>query len=102
MLCLIPNNIKSTLEEEQEHLKKENVALVPLATPLLAGPGAITAVLVWRQNGGYFSDTLILLTIVLSCILVYLTFRFSQVIKSILGVCGICVFTRILVMAVRR
>jgi multiple antibiotic resistance protein len=61
MLCLIPGNIKSTAEEEQEHIKKENVALVPLATPLLAGPGAITAVLVWRQNEGYSSDTLLLL-----------------------------------------
>ncbi|NOQ90234.1 MAG: NAAT family transporter [Gammaproteobacteria bacterium] len=96
MLCLIPANIKSTAEEEQEHLKKENVALVPLATPLLAGPGAITAVLVWRQKGGYFSDTFtLLLTIILSCILVYLIFRFAQVIKSILGVGGIRVFTRI-------
>lgn len=96
MLCLIPGNIKSTSEEEQEHSKKENVALVPLATPLLAGPGAITAVLVWRQNQGYSSDTLILLlAIILSCLLVYLTFRFAQVIKSILGVGGIRVFTRI-------
>ncbi|MCU7833409.1 MAG: MarC family protein [gamma proteobacterium symbiont of Lucinoma myriamae] len=77
-------------------IKKENVALVPLAIPLLAGPGAITAVLVWRQNEGYSGDTLILLlAIILSCILVYLTFRFATVIKSILGVGGIRVFTRI-------
>jgi len=96
MLCLIPANIKSTSEEEQEHLKKENVALVPLATPLLAGPGAITAVLVWRQHGGHFTDSLTLLfIIILSCLVVYLTFRFAQVIKNILGVGGIRVLTRI-------
>ena len=96
MLCLIPANIKSTSEEEQEHLSKENIALVPLATPLLAGPGAITAVLVWRQNIGYYSETLaLLLMIILSCILVYLTFYFAQVIKNVLGIGGIRVFTRI-------
>lgn len=96
MLCLIPANIKSTYEEEQEHLKKENVALVPLATPLLAGPGAITAVLVWRQKAGYFTDTMtLLLTIILCCLVVYLVFRFAQLIKNILGVGGIRVFTRI-------
>lgn len=96
MLCLIPGNIKSTSEEEQEHLNKENVALVPLATPLLAGPGAITAVLAWNQNLGYASNTLtLLLAIILSCTLVYLTFRFALIIKSILGVGGIRVFTRI-------
>jgi len=70
--------------------------MVPLATPLIAGPGAITAVLVWEQNAGFFLDTVILiLAIILSCILVYLSFRFAQVIKNILGVGGIRVFTRI-------
>ncbi|MCK5545334.1 MAG: NAAT family transporter, partial [Desulfobulbaceae bacterium] len=43
MLRLIPSGIKTSEEEEEEGISKENVALVPLATPLLAGPGAITA-----------------------------------------------------------
>ena len=50
MLRLIPGGMKTTVEEEEEGVTKENVALVPLATPLIAGPGAITAVLVWRQS----------------------------------------------------
>ncbi|MEA3415835.1 MAG: MarC family protein [Thermodesulfobacteriota bacterium] len=31
-------------------MEKQNVALAPLSTPMLAGPGAITAVLVWQQR----------------------------------------------------
>jgi len=95
-LCFRGPNIKSTSEEEQEHLKKENAALIPLATLLLAAPGAITAVLVWRQHGGYFTDSLTLLfIIILSCLVVYLTFRFAQIIKNIPGVDGIRILTRI-------
>ena len=49
MLRLIPSGIKTSAEEEEEGLSKDNVALVPLATPLLAGPGSITAVLVFND-----------------------------------------------------
>ena len=87
---------KINIRRRARACKQENIALVPLATPLLAGPGAITAVLVWRQNIGYYSETLaLLLMIILSCILVYLTFYFAQVIKNFLGIGGIRVFTRI-------
>jgi len=72
MLALIPTGIKTSEEEEQEGISKENVALVPLAIPLLAGPGAITVVLVWRQS----HDTtpgmaFLILAIILACLIVY-------------------------------
>jgi len=50
MLHLIPSGLKTTIEEEEEGITKTNAALVPMATPMLAGPGAITAVLVWKLN----------------------------------------------------
>ena len=52
MLALIPSGLKTSDEEEHEAISKDSVALVPLATPFLAGPGAITAVLVWRDQAG--------------------------------------------------
>ena len=40
----------------------ENVALVPLATPLVAGPGAIaTSIVLWRQHPGVEGHTAVLL-----------------------------------------
>ncbi|NLD74370.1 MAG: NAAT family transporter, partial [Chloroflexi bacterium] len=50
MLRLIPSGIKTSGAERQEGIASEHVALVPLAIPLLAGPGAITTVLVWRER----------------------------------------------------
>ena len=45
----------------------EDVALVPLATPLVAGPGAIaTAIVLWRQHPGVEGHAAVLLAIVLA------------------------------------
>ena len=44
----------------------EDVALVPLATPLVAGPGAIaTAIVLWRGHPGFSGHISVLLAIVL-------------------------------------
>jgi len=97
MLALIPSGLKTSDEEEHEAISKENVALVPLATPFLAGPGAITAVLVWRgQSTTIPSIILFLIAIPLACFVVYLIFRFGQQISRLLGVGGIRVLTRLM------
>ncbi len=96
MLNLIPANIKSSAREEKESLHKDNVALVPLATPLLAGPGAITAILVWQQDPS-LQIPLGLLTAVVAaaCLVVFLTFYAGRWIRRVLGLGGIGVVTRL-------
>lgn len=97
MLRLIPGGLKTTSEEEQEGIAKENVALVPLATPMLAGPGAITAVLVWQQAPDNPANTALLLgAIIVSCLIVYLVFHFGGSIIRVMGVGGIRVVTRLM------
>jgi multiple antibiotic resistance protein len=97
MMRVIPGGVKTTSEEEQEGVAKENVALVPLATPLLAGPGAITAVLVWQQTLHTPGNMLILLSaIIITCLIIYLTFHFAALIIRVMGVGGIRVVTRLM------
>jgi len=97
MLHLIPRGLKTSSEEEKEGIEKENVALVPLATPLLAGPGAITAVLAWQQKmNDLLSIPFLIVTIITGCMIVYLVFNFGQRISGFLGVGGIRVFTRLM------
>jgi len=97
MLRLIPGGLKTTLEEKEEGIAKENVALVPLATPLLAGPGAITAVLVWQQTPDNPMNTALLLgAIITACLIVYLVFHFAEWIIRAMGVGGIRVVTRLM------
>lgn len=97
MLNLIPTNIKSTEEEQQEGISKGNIALVPLATPLLAGPGAITAVLVWQQSADNpLSLPLLAAAVVVACFVTYLVFYFGEKIHQILGIGGIRVIARLM------
>ncbi len=97
MLALIPSGIKTSDEEEEEGIRKENIALVPLATPLLAGPGAITAVLVWRQRlPGMEQLALLLAAIVVACMIIYVVLYYAEHIRRLLGVSGIRVATRLM------
>ena len=97
MMRVIPGGVKTTSEEEQEGITKENVALVPLATPLLAGPGAITAVLVWQQTPGTSANMVLLLTaIIITCLIIFITFYFATLIIRVMGVGGIRVVTRLM------
>lgn len=96
LLALIPIGIKGSAEEEEEGIRKENIALVPLATPLLAGPGAITAVLVWRQQGdSLWEHGQLYLVILVACAVVYGILYFADNLRRLLGVSGIRVITRL-------
>jgi multiple antibiotic resistance protein len=73
-----------------------NVALVPLGTPLLAGPGAIVATMLYVKRAGEVTDYLqIGAAILLVMLIVWLSLRFSGIIVRILRPGGIEVLTRI-------
>jgi multiple antibiotic resistance protein len=73
-----------------------NVALVPLGTPLIAGPGAIVAVMLFMQQAStpqaYSAVAFGVLTVHL---VLFLAMRYSTVIARVLGTSGITVLTRI-------
>jgi multiple antibiotic resistance protein len=52
MLQAKRNRGKTTEEEEQEGRVRENVGVTPLGIPLIAGPGAITTVMVLMTQAG--------------------------------------------------
>ncbi len=73
-----------------------NVALVPLGTPLIAGPGAIVAVMLFMQQADSGLQLLAVALGVLAVHLVlFLAMRYSTVIARVLGTSGITVLTRI-------
>ncbi len=96
MLGLLPAGMKSSAAEEEESLHKTNVALVPLATPLLAGPGAITAVLVWQQDPQrQIPVAHLFLVIGAACVTVFAAFWAGRWLRRVLGLGGIGVVTRL-------
>lgn len=97
MLGLVPSGMKTTAEEQQEGITKENVALVPLAIPLIAGPGAITAVLVWQHGLETASGSIMVMTAVLiACLLIFIVFYFGEYLRRWMGVGGMRVVSRLM------
>lgn len=86
-----------TEEEQPSGNAKVNVALVPLGTPLLAGPGAIVATMVFvQQSDGTTADWVaIALGILAVHVSLYLAMRFAGVINRVLGDSGTILITRI-------
>ncbi|MDD4856613.1 MAG: YchE family NAAT transporter [Candidatus Krumholzibacteria bacterium] len=88
---------KRTESEEEEAHGKENIAVVPLAIPLLAGPGAISLVIIYADKitGAVNTGVLILICIVASA-LMWGALRLSVPISKLLGQTGINIATRIM------
>ena len=72
-------------------------AIVPLSTPLLAGPGSISAVILEAHKTNGIEHYLIMsLVIVLLSLTVWLTFLIAPWVAQRLGKVGIDVFTRLM------
>ncbi|UDY24557.1 MarC family protein [Nocardioides sp. Kera G14] len=88
-----------TGDEDENSLtqgKAKNVALVPLGTPLLAGPGAIVATMLFVHRVDGFSDGVaVALGIVAVHVSLWLAMRFSLPLQRLLRESGILLVTRI-------
>lgn len=84
-------------EELEEGEAKEDVAFTPLAIPMLAGPGAISTVIVIAGQARGLGDSLVVYgAIVLTGAISYFTLRLGEPLLIRLGKTGIRVVTRIM------
>ena len=97
MLHAKTSQIRQTDEEADESIEKESVAIVPLAMPLMAGPGAIsTVILAAHKASGIAHYSIIALGIILLSLVVWAVLRLSPWIATRIGATGINIFTRIM------
>lgn len=88
---------RQTQAEADEADQKEDVAVVPLAIPLLAGPGAISLVIVNAHQVAGVSGRLILsAAAVIVAVAVWLALRLAAPIGERLGVTGLNIATRVM------
>lgn len=88
---------KRTPEEMQEAQLKDDIAVVPLAIPLLSGPGAISSVILYSNRSEGVVDKLLLFFICfLVAVAVFFTLRLAEPISRRLGQTGINIVTRIM------
>ncbi|MCR6690656.1 MarC family protein [Cellulomonas sp.] len=98
LLLVAMELLTGKMEEAQASANdKVNVALVPLGTPLLAGPGAIVATMVFvKQSDGSAADWVaIALAVVAVHVCLWLAMRFANVIHRVLKDSGVILVTRI-------
>ena len=96
LLLLVALELLTGREQEVTQTKDVNVALVPLGTPLLAGPGAIVATMVFVEQVHRTADLVAVgLGVVGVHAVMWLTLRYSPLILRLLRESGITLVTRI-------
>jgi multiple antibiotic resistance protein len=88
---------KATPEETKEAEQKPDIAVVPLAIPILSGPGAISTVIIFaNQSSSWAHKGLLVASCVMVAITVWVTLRMAIPIGSWLGKTGINIVTRLM------
>jgi multiple antibiotic resistance protein len=83
--------------EIEEGTAKDDVAVTPLAMPMLAGPGAISTIMVLAGQAQTLSQSIVVyLSIVLTAAVCWLTLRIGEGLMTRIGQTGIRVMTRIM------
>lgn len=97
MLNARPAGTRTSPSETEEGAEKDDVALVPMAIPLLAGPGAIATVMVLMSKGeGTISAVPVLLAIVLTFAASYLILAGASFVQRVLGRSGVAILERVM------
>lgn len=96
MLNAQPGNVRQTAEEANEIGRRDASGVVPLAIPLLAGPAAISMVMIAAQEASWVHRLAIMGCIALVGIVVWITLRLAVPIGAALGATGLNVANRLL------
>ena len=97
MLRARQSETRTSPEEAQEATGKEDVAIVPLAIPLLAGPGAIATVMVLNSRGGGLVDTVaVVVSVLVTMVATYFLLRGAPLVQRVLGQSGVAVLQRVM------
>jgi multiple antibiotic resistance protein len=96
LLLLVALDLLTGRADDPQEVQDVNVALVPLGTPLLAGPGAIVATIVFVRRADGAPDYLALALAILAVHMsLFLALRFSGGIIRIIKDSGIVLVSRI-------
>lgn len=97
MLRAQPSRTRSSPEETHASEAKEDVAVVPLAMPLLAGPGSIATAMVLAARGPDWTYAIpVVASVAVTCFVTYLLLRVAARLNRLFGTTGIAVLERIM------
>lgn len=86
---------KETPSEREQAMEKDDVSIVPLGVPMLAGPGSIsTAIALMAQSTSWPHSVSIIIAIALTALLSYLTLAAADRVGRRMGDTGMHILTR--------
>ena len=96
MLNAQAGSVRQSKAEAAELEEGDLQGVVPLAIPLLAGPGAISTAIIAVEGGSFVHQVVIVLCIAVVCGVVWLALRAAHQVAARMGTTGMNVATRIL------
>jgi multiple antibiotic resistance protein len=98
MMRAQPSSVRVKPEEEKEGSQKDDIAIVPLTIPMLAGPGAIATTMVVTSNAAARPLYLLMvfIAIVVTGFVTFLVLRSALLVERRLGQTGLNVLTRVM------
>lgn len=88
----------TTDDEAEEAISKTDISVFPLATPLIAGPGAMGAaiLLMADQEGDLMGQSIIIASLLVIMLFTFISLMLASKIQRLLGVTGMHVITRVM------
>jgi len=97
MLQARPSGTKATPEETEEGAAKADASIIPLGMPMLAGPGAISTVMVLvGESHTVWQHGIVYATILLTSFISYLILAGADRVRRYLGETGIRILSRLM------
>ena len=88
---------RTTDTEIEEFIESDEIAISPIGVPLIAGPGAITGVMLLSGNApSSFSIVTLLIAVIITMIIFYFILRAGDQVSKTIGVTGMRVIQRIM------
>ena len=88
---------KSTPKESEEASGNDDIALTPIGIPLIAGPGAITSVMILAAQAISFDQKVIFyLNIIITLLITFMILKLGKKLTRKLGTAGLRVIERIM------
>jgi multiple antibiotic resistance protein len=96
MLRAQPDQMRTSSAEKAEAEGRENIAIVPIAIPLLAGPGSISTVIIqMHRPGAEYHQFYVIAIILLLALLLWVVLRLATPIGRVLGPIGLNILNRL-------
>lgn len=97
MLQARTSRTRQTAEEAEEACSRDSIAIIPMAIPVTAGPGAISLMVIAASYPNPIEGRIaIIVAVLFVCVLLWLFLKSARTISHVLGRTGMNIVTRIM------